>query len=429
MAPARTTLWRHRDFLLLWSGETVSHVGTTVGQLAVPLLAVTALGATPWEMGLLTAAGTAAFLLVGLPAGALLDRVRRRPVMIAADLARFALFGSVPLAWWFDVLTFPQVLVVVLVGGAATVFFDVAYQSVLPSVVGREGLVEGNTKLESTRGAADAAGPALGGGLAQLVGAANAVLLDAVSFLVSAAALARMRGREEVPARSGRSLRAEIGEGLRYVLGHRLLRPITACTGTANLFGGALMAVQVIYLATELDLPAGAVGLVLSAAGVAGVAGALTAGWWIRRFGQARVVVGALLVTGPPVLLVASGSPVWFAVALAAEGYGGVLYNVAQVSFRQSICPDRLLGRMNASIRFLVWGTIPLGGLLGGALGELLGLRATLLVAAIGMVLAPAWVLFSPLRRLRDLPGADEPSAQGSSPQGSTAGEPADGRG
>jgi MFS family permease len=412
MAPARTTLWRHRDFLLLWSGETVSHVGTTVGQLAVPLLAVTALCATPWEMGLLTAAGTAAFLLVGLPAGALLDRVRRRPVMIAADLARFALFGSVPLAWWFGVLTFPQVLVVVLVGGAATVFFDVAYQSVLPSVVGREGLVEGNTKLESTRGAADAAGPALGGGLVQLVGAANAVLLDAVSFLVSAAALARMRGHEEVPARSGRSLRAEIGEGLRYVLGHRLLRAITACTGTANLFGGAMMAVQVIYLATELDLPAGAVGLVLSAAGAAGVAGALTAGWWIRRFGQARVVVGALLVTGPPVLLVASGSPVLFAVALAAEGYGGVLYNVAQVSFRQSICPDRLLGRMNASIRFLVWGTIPLGGLLGGALGELLGLRVTLLVAAIGIVLAPAWVLFSPLRRLRDLPGADEPTTQ-----------------
>jgi MFS family permease len=424
MAPARTTLWRHRDFLLLWSGETVSHVGTTVGQLAVPLLAVTALGATPWEMGLLTAAGTAAFLLVGLPAGALLDRVRRRPVMIAADLARFALFGSVPLAWWFGVLTFPQVLVVVLVGGAATVFFDVAYQSVLPSVVGREGLVEGNTKLESTRGAADAAGPALGGGLVQLVGAANAVLLDAVSFLVSAAALARMRGHEEVPARSGRSLRAEIGEGLRYVLGHRLLRAITACTGTANLFGGAMMAVQVIYLATELDLPAGAVGLVLSAAGAAGVAGALTAGWWIRRFGQARVVVGALLVTGPPVLLVASGSPVLFAVALAAEGYGGVLYNVAQVSFRQSICPDRLLGRMNASIRFLVWGTIPLGGLLGGALGELLGLRATLLVAAIGIVLAPAWVLFSPLRRLRDLPGADEPTTQESSAE-----EPADGRG
>jgi MFS family permease len=409
MTTGRTTLWRHRDFLKLWAGESVSHVGTMVGQLAVPLLAATALGATPWEMGLLTAAGTAAFLLVGLPAGALLDRVRRRPVMIAADLVRAALFGSVPLAWWLDLLTFSHLLVVALLGGVATVFFDVAYQSMLPSVVGRGSLVEGNTKLESTRAAAGAAGPALGGGLVQLVGAAGAVLLDAVSFLASAAALALMRGREEVAARSGRSLRAEIGEGLRYVLGHRLLRAITACTGTANLFGGAMMAVQVIYLATELDLPPGAVGLVLSAAGVAGVAGALTAGWWIRRLGQARVVVGALLVTGPPLLLVAAGDPVLFAVGLAAESYGAVLYNVAQVSFRQAVCPDRLLGRMNASIRFLVWGTVPLGGLLGGALGELLGLREALLVAAVGTILAPAWVLLSPLRGLRDLPTDDVP--------------------
>jgi MFS family permease len=418
MTTGRATLWRHRDFLLLWTGETVSQVGTMVGQLAVPLVAATALAATPWEMGLLTAATTAAFLVVGLPAGALLDRVRRRPVMIAADLARFALLGSLPLAWWLDLLSFGQLLVVALLGGVATVFFDVAYQSVLPSVVGREGLVDGNTKLESTRAGAHAAGPALGGGLVQLVGAANAVLLDAVSFLISAAALARMRAPEQAPPRSGRSLRTEIGEGLRYVLGHRLLRAITACTGTANLFGGAMMAVQVLYLATELDLPAGAVGLVLSAAGVAGVAGAVTAGWWIRRLGQARVVVWALLVTGPLLLLVATGSPVWFAVGLAAESYGAVLYNVAQVSFRQAICPDRLLGRMNASIRFLVWGTIPLGGLLGGALGELLGLRATLLVAAVGTMLAPAWVLLSPLRRLRDLPDAEEPDTE----------EPADAR-
>ncbi|WP_214406530.1 MFS transporter [Pseudonocardia lacus] len=411
MTSGRATLWRHHDFLKLWTAETVSHVGTTIGQLAVPLLAATALGATPWGMGLLTAATTAAFLLVGLPAGALLDRVRKRPVMIAADLARCALFGSVPLAWWLDALTFGHLLVVALLGGVATVFFDVAYQSVLPAVVGREGLVEGNTKLESTRAAAHAAGPAMGGGLVQLVGAAGAVLLDALSFLVSAAALALMRGREEVAARSGRTLRAEIGEGLRYVLGHRLLRAITACTGTANLFGGALMAVQVLYLATGLDLPAAAVGLVLSAAGVAGVAGALTAGWWIRRLGQARVVVGALLVTGPPLLLVAAGDPVLFAVGLAAESYGAVLYNVAQVSFRQAICPDRLLGRMNASIRFLVWGTIPVGGLLGGALGELLGLRGALLVAAVGTMLAPLWLLLSPLRGLRDLPAA-EPDAE-----------------
>jgi MFS family permease len=403
------TLWRHRDFLLLWSGETVSQVGTMVSHLALPLLAATALGATPWEMGLLVAAERGAFLLVGLPAGVLLDRVRRRPVMIAADVARFALFGSIPLAWALGVLTFAQLLVVALLGGVATVFFDVGYQSVLPAVVGRAGLVEGNAKLETTRAAAEAAGPALGGGLVQLAGAASAVLLDAVSYLASAAFLAGMRTREPVAERDpARSLRADMAEGLRYVLGHPLLRPIALCTGTGNFFSGVLSAVSVLFLVRELGQPPGVVGLVMAAGSTAGVLGAVTASSWIRRFGQGRTVVTALLVTGPLALVLPLTSPgaglAWFALGMAAVMYGAVVYNVAQVSFRQSVCPDHLLGRMNASIRFLVWGTIPLGGLLGGALGELLGLRATLLVTAVGLVLTPVWVLASPLRRLRDLP-------------------------
>ncbi|QYN33025.1 MFS transporter [Pseudonocardia sp. DSM 110487] len=405
------SLWRHRDFLLLWAGETVSQVGTMVSHLALPLLAATSLGATAWEMGLLVAAERGAFLLVGLPAGVVMDRVRRRPVMIAADLVRFVLFASIPLAWALGVLTFAQLLVVALLAGVATVFFDVGYQSVLPAVVGRAGLVDGNVKLESTRAAAETAGPALGGGLVQLVGAAAAVLLDAVTYLVSAAFLLRMRTREAVPARDpARSLRADMAQGLRYVLGHPLLRPITLCTGTANLFSGVLAAVSVLFLARELGQPPAVIGLVLAAGSVGGVLGALTAGRWIRGLGQGRTVVTALLVTGPVALVLPLTTPgaglAWFALGMAAVWYGGVVYNVAQVSFRQSVCPDHLLGRMNASIRFLVWGTIPIGGLLGGALGELLGLRATLLVTAVGMVLSPVWVVASPLRRLRDLPDA-----------------------
>ncbi|TWF74340.1 putative MFS family arabinose efflux permease [Pseudonocardia hierapolitana] len=405
------SLWRHRDFLLLWAGETVSQVGTMVSHLALPLLAATSLGATAWEMGLLVAAERGAFLLVGLPAGVLMDRVRRRPVMIAADLVRFALFASIPPAWAFGVLTFAQLLVVALLAGVATVFFDVGYQSVLPAVVGRAGLVDGNAKLESTRAAAETAGPALGGGLVQLVGAAAAVLLDAVTYLVSAAFLLRMRTREAVPARDpARSLRAEMAEGMRYVLGHPLLRPITLCTGTANLFGGVLAAVSVLFLARELSQPPAVIGLVLAAGSAGGVLGALTSGRWIRVLGQGRTVVISLLVTGPVALVLPLATPGaglgWFALGMAAVAYGGVVYNVAQVSFRQAVTPDRLLGRMNASIRFLVWGTIPLGGLLGGALGELLGLRATLLIAAVGTVLSPVWVVASPLRRLRDLPDA-----------------------
>jgi MFS family permease len=408
---ARSPLWRHRDFLLLWSGQTTSQVGAAVGAVAVPLLAATVLGASPFQMGLLTAAESIGFLLVGLPAGALLDRVRKIPVMVGADVVRLVLLLSVPVAWWAGVLTFTQLTLVVLAVGVATVFFDVGYQSVLPAVVGRAGLVDGNGKLEATRAAADVGGPALGGGLVQLAGAANAVLLDAMSYLVSAVLLARMRTAEPPPgAQPRRSLRAEMGEGLRYVLGHRLLRPIALCTGSSNLFGGVLAAVSVLFLARELALPAGIVGLVLAVGSVGGLAGALTSGAWTRRFGQARVLVAVLFLTAPGVLLQPLAQPgprlAFYAAGSFALGYGVVVYNVAQVSFRQTVTPDRLLGRMNASIRFLVWGTLPLGGLLGGALGELIGLRATLLVGAVGLVLAPLWLLASPLRRMRDLPAA-----------------------
>ncbi len=398
------SLWRHRDFLLLWSGETVSEVGTSVGRIALPLLAVTVLAATPWEMGVLTAAETAAFLLVGLPAGVLLDRVRRRPVMIAADVTRCVLLAAVAIAALTGVLTLAELVAVALVAGVATVAFDVGYQSILPSVVGRGRLVEGNGKLASTQSAAEATGPALGGALVQALGAATAILADALSYLASAAALAALRSPDRVEPAHGRSLRADMAEGLRFVLAHPLLRPITLCTGTANFFSGALTAVEVLYLARGLGLPAALVGLVLAAASVGGVLGAFTAAAWIRRLGQGRVVLGALLATAPLVALIAVPGAVPFAIGSAASAYGAVVYNVAQVSFRQSVCPDRLLGRMNASVRFLVWGTTPLGGLAGGALATAWGVPATLVTVVVGSVAAPLWVLASPLRRLRDLP-------------------------
>lgn len=408
------TLWRHRDFLLLWSAQSSSQVGTMVGRLAVPLLAVTVLGVSPWQVGLLTAAETTGFLLVGLLAGVVLDRVRRFPVMIAADLVRFVLLATVPLAWWLGILGFGHLLVVVLLAGLATVFFDVAYQSVLPSLVGRAHLVEGNGKLESTRAGAEAGGPALGGGLVALVGAAGAVTADAASYLVSALALSRIRSVEPAPVPSGRRMRSEMAEGLRYVLGHPLLRPIVLCTGSANLFGGMLEASLTLFLARELGLSAAVVGLVLAATGTGALAGAFTAGLWARRLGQARTIVVVLVLTGPFTLLVPLATPGALlgaaVVGLFGFGYGCVVYDVAQVSFRQAVCPQGLLGRMNASVRFLVWGTIPLGGLAGGALGTVAGPRVTLLVAGVGTVLAPVWLLASPLRRMRDLPQADAPA-------------------
>jgi Transmembrane secretion effector len=398
---------RHRDFGLLWTGQTISEVGTRTSRVAVPLVAVTALAATPWQMGLLTAAGTAAFLLVGLPAGAVLDRVRRRPVMVAADVLRCALFAAVPLAWSLGGLSFPLLVAVVLAAGVATVFFDVGYQSVLPAVIGRGGLVAGNARLETTRSAAAAAGPALGGGLVQLVGAATAVLVDAASYLVSAVLLGRMRTGEPRPEPTGRSLRADVAEGLRFALTHPLLRPIALCTATSNLFAGVLDAVAVLYLSSGLGLSPGALGLVLGAGALGGVIGAITAAPVIARLGLGRTVVAALLVTAPFAGLLCTGSAGLYAAGLVVVLFGTVVYNVAQVSFRQAICPDRLLGRMNASLRFLSWGVVPLGGLLGGALGELVGLRATLAVAAVGFVVAPMWLVASPVRDLRDLPAGE----------------------
>ena len=397
------SLWSHRDFRLLWAGDTISQFGSTIGRTVLPLLAVGALAATPFEMGVLSAAGTAAFLLIGLPAGVWVDRMSRRPVMLVADFARAALLLSIPVAWWLGVLTLTHLVVVALLVGAATVMFDIAYQSYLPALVGRERLVEGNSKLEASRAVAEVSGPALAGGVAQAVGAAVGVLATGVGYLASAFFLVRIRTEEvrpEAPEKPG--LRHEIAEGLRFVFGHPSLRAIVGCTATANFFGGISMAVLVLFLVREIGLSEVLVGVVLTAGGVGGVLGALTMGRWTARFGQTTVIWLSVLVTTPFGLLIPLGAADWRIVfpivGDAVVAYGVIVYNVAQVSYRQSICPDHLLGRMNASIRFVVWGALPLGGLVGGALGGGIGVTPTLWVAMAGQCLAALWVVLSPLR-------------------------------
>ncbi|MFB9499430.1 MFS transporter [Saccharothrix mutabilis subsp. capreolus] len=397
------SLWSHRDFRLLWAGDTISYFGASVGRVVLPLLAAGTLAATPFQMGLLTAANTAAFLLIGLPAGVWVDRMRRRPIMLTADFVRFGLLLSVPLAWWLGALTLVHLVVVALLVGAATVMFDIAYQSYLPVLVGRDQLVEGNAKLTASQSVAEVSGPAVAGGVAQAVGAANGVLATGVGYLCSALFLMRIRTHEPEPVRSDKpSLVAEIGEGLRFVFGNRSLRAIVGTTGTANFFGGMGMAVIVLFLARTLDLSDGVIGLVLTSAGLGGVLGALTANRWNKRFGQLRVIWLVMLVTQPFGLLIPLGAADWRLVFVfvgdLAVAYGAIVYNIAQVSYRQSICPDHLLGRMNASIRFVVWGSMPLGGLVGGALGGGFGIVPTLWIAMAGQALAVLWVLFSPLR-------------------------------
>jgi MFS family permease len=408
-APGRRGLFFHRDFRRLWIGDAISQVGTQVSMLALPLVAVKTLHASAFEVGALTACETAAFLLVGLPAGAWCDRVRRRPVLILGDLGRAVVLGSVPLAALLHGLTIGQLFAVALVTGVLTVFFDVAYQSYLPELVTREELIDGNGKLEATRATAQVVGPSIGGFLVQAITAPYAVFVDAVSYLWSAAWISAIRAREPAPTPPPqRHQGKEIGEGLRFVLGHRILRKIAGCTGTANLFSSATVAVEMVFLVRTVHLSAGGIGVLFSIGSIGGVLGALTSGWFAKWVGQARAIWIGSLLCSPPALLLPLTHHDW-RLALAGIGMfitsvGVVYYNVAQVSFRQALCPRHLLGRMNATMRFLVWGTMPLGGLLGGWLATAFGLRNALWIAAVGAQFAPLWVVFSPLRGLRDVP-------------------------
>ncbi|WP_327683527.1 MFS transporter [Kitasatospora sp. NBC_00458] len=428
-SPPRTRPSARRDFRLLLSGAVAAQAGTQVTLVALPLVAVVELDASPFQVGLLTAAETAAFLLVGLPAGAWLDRMRKLPVLIRADVLRCLAVGSIPAAAALDALTLVQLYLVALVTGVATVFFDVAHQSYLPVLLPRERLVAGNGAVETVRSSAQIAGPGLGGGLVQLLGAPLAIVADAVGYLVSAALLSRIRADEPRPhAEPGRSLRADIAEGVRFVTGHPLLRVIAAATATSNLFSAVLMAVQTVFWVRVLGLSPAAIGVLLSVSAVGGLAGALCAGPLARRIGQGRLIWLAPLVTGPFALLwpLADGraGAVLFAVGGVAVLFGAVVYNVAQVSFRQSLCPPELLGRMNATMRFLVWGTLPLGALLGGAVADAAGPRAALWVCAVGILAVPVPLLLSPLRGMRDLPAGPDHGGPDHGPEPEPDSEP-----
>lgn len=407
----RGGLWHHRDFRRLWVGDTISQFGTAVSGLALPLLAVLVLDASTFEVGLLTAFETLAFLLIGLPAGAWVDRMRRRRVLIVNDLVRAVAIGSLPVAYAAGVLSIGQLYGVAFVVGVSTVFFDVAYQSYLPELIGRDDLVEGNAKLQASQSVAEVAGPSVGGVLVQALTAPYALLVDAVSFLWSAVWVGAISARPPRPQRSPeRSLRRDVAEGVRFVLGNRALRAITLTTGVSNLFSSAMSVLLLVLLARTLGLPPGLIGLTTSAAAVGGLLGAAVATRVARRIGQGPAICASIALAGVAGLVAPFVHRDWtFVLLLVAQfafGVGVVIYNITQVSFRQRLCPPALLGRMNATIRFVVFGAIPFGGLLGGALGSGIGVRAALLVTALGGLLALVPALASPLPRMRELPTA-----------------------
>ncbi len=365
-------LWLHRDFRNLWAAETVSVFGTQISQLALPLVAVITLEASVFEVALLGVIEFAPFILISLPAGVWVDRMRRKPILVTADVGRALLLASIPIAYWLDALTIWQMYVVGFAVGVLTVFFDVSYQSYLPSLVDRQQLVEGNSKLEISRSAAQLAGPGLAGILVEAVKAPGAVLVDAISFALSAFYLFRIKAEERAPTRAerqaGPGMKQEVKEGLRWVFGNRYLRWIAASTATFNFFANIIFSVYLVYAVRVLHIRPGVLGLVFAVSSIGYLVGALAANRLSRRFGVGpTIILGAAGSVSLLLLAVApTSNPIPFLIAAQAISSMGIpIYNITQVSFRQAITPERLQGRMNSVMRFIVWGVMPLGALIG----------------------------------------------------------------
>jgi MFS family permease len=413
-APSSPSLWRHRDFLLLWSGGAVSDLGTAVSTLVLPLIAVRTLEATTLEVAMLGVVLRLPSLLLTLPAGVIVDRVDRRRLMIWCDVGRMLAVGSIPLASLFGGITMWQLILAALAVGTFRVFFDVADQSFLPTLLSREQLVDGNGKLRATETFADSLGPTLGALLAGLVGAARAIAADSVSYAVSVLSLLLIRtpkhaGQPVAYAGAPRpTFRAAMTEGLRFVLGDAILRKIAACTATANLAISIVTSIEVVFLLRALHSSPTQAGIVLGLGTFGGFVGSLLARRLALAVGSARIMWVALVVPAPLAFLMPLAWSGWGALVYgagwAAFNASGAVYNTAQVSYRQSMCPPELLGRMNASIRWLIWATVPFGALTGGLLGTWLGLRPTLWIGATIMALTGMWLVFSPLRGMRDIP-------------------------
>jgi len=403
-------LYRHADFRRLWAGQTISQFGSQITTLALPLVAVLALHASAFRVSLLGAFGLVPYLLFALPAGAWIDRIARRPVLIAADAGRALALGSVPLAGAAASVTFVQLCVVAFFAGTLTVLFDVAYQSYLPSLVEQDDLVDANSKLEVSRSGAQIGGPGTAGLLVQWLGAPYAIAIDAVSFAWSALFLGRIHTKEAVePPAETRSLRREIGEGIRYLLRDERWRATTKYSAKANLAFGITGPLILVYAVRRWGLSAGEIGLAYMLGNIGWLVGALVAGRTARVLGLGRALVLAGAISGSPFLLVpllpkAYAMPGLVGV-LAIWQVGLLIYNVNALSLYQTQVPARILGRVSASRRWIVYGVISLGNLLGGVLASQVGLRWALIVGASISLVAFTSLLSPAIRTLATVHG------------------------
>ncbi|AGM09923.1 MFS transporter [Amycolatopsis keratiniphila] len=405
----RGGLLRSRDFRLLWTGETTSVLGSSIAVVALPLVAVVTLQASTFAVGLLTAAAWLPWLLIGLPAGAWVDRRPKRPVMLVCNGISMLVFLSVPVAAWTGLLTMTQLIVVALAGGVAKVFFNVAYRAYLPSLIEKDQLQEANEKLQGSESAAQIGGPGLAGLLAHWFGAVAGVFADAVSFGISVLCLRSIRHREpERPAKTRSRLRDEIRDGLVFLVRDPYLRVLAVFGAISNVALMGYQSIEVVFLVRDLGVGEGTAGLVLALVGAGGVAGAALSGKIAARIGTARAFVlceafGALMMLLGP--LANGGWGLAFFVAAGFSVSAGVVgSNVLNATFRQRYVPAAMFGRVTASSSVLSFGAVALGGLLGGILGETAGVRQTLGLMAGLEVVAVFVLLFTPVGRCRDFP-------------------------
>jgi len=407
-----TSLWRHADFLKLWAGQTVSELGSVVTRTAVPLVALLVLGAGPWGMAGLVVSGSLAVLLVGLFAGAWADRLRRRPLLIWSDALRALLLFSIPVAYVAGVLGMEQLFIVVFVEACLGALFDAAYPAYVPSLIGVDRVVEGNSKLATSSSLAEIGGPGLAGALVQIVSAPFAILIDAVSFAFSAATLLLIRAPE--PSRPVRTtatpIRGEIVEGLQLVRRHPILLPIAARSVVAHVAGSFYGVLYVIYLIDELHLTPFLLGVVVSAGGVGSLIGSLFAARVIRAYGLGPTLIGAAslaavlgvltpLAQGPLLL----ATLMVFIPQLIGDGLQTV-EGIAEISLIQGLSPDRILGRVNATLEVVSHGiAYPIGALAAAWIAEGIGVRGGIALGWAGMALSILLLVRSPLPRVRQV--------------------------
>lgn len=415
-----------RSFWTYWGASASSNLGSAVGAIALPLTALTVLDASPFQMGLIAAAGYAAWLVIGLPAGALVARLPLRGTQVAMDLARALAVASVPIAWWSGHLSIVQLVVVALVTSFANVMFDVANSTFLPTVVPREQLHERNSLMSATYATTQLGGPSIGGLAIAVLGAVPTLLVDAVSYVVSAVLLRSLPSRPPAASSSGTGsgsgsgsddrppMRQMIGEGWRYVTRHPVMAPCMWSATAINFVCGAQLALFALYLVRDLDTPAAFVGFLLAAEGVGSLVGAALSPRVVRRLGSARACVASSVVSfiGGLIIPIGTGWVAWlcFAVGNVVFAGGVVIFSTATRTYRQQASPPEMLSRVMATVRFVSWGAIPVGGLVAGLVATWIGARWALVVFAVVGIVDVVIVLSSRISTLRDLTDLDEPA-------------------